>query len=156
MDGLRVVAPGSRLRVLSTIDANEITGKLTRIDDGGLTIATYGGLRTIPSSSIDRVDRSLGQHLVSHTIYGAVLGTLAGAVIGMVVGGQKDQAHREAIYRRNPPGYTIDDDYPTHALEGVMLGAPLGFFAGAIVGNLTGRERWQTVFTGRSGGERPR
>lgn len=150
LDGLRI-APGARIRVLSTLEVSPITGEFSMASDSVLTLRTLSGARTIPSPTIDRVDRSLGRgRLAASVVVGALIGTAIGLTIGERIGGAENRRAR----RSEPPLCDCGPNFT--GLDKLIYGGVLGLVGGTVVGVAIGHERWETVFTGNLGGERPR
>lgn len=139
IDGLRGMA-GARLRVASTIDVAPITGRFGRLSDSALTLDTRTGPRTIPVRSIDRVDRSRGGHALRNAVLGALVGTAVGGTIGISAA---------AGHRRDCPNSYDGCGFDIGAFTTFVASTAAGFVGGAIIGAATGRERWETVFTGQ-------
>ncbi|MEO8577619.1 MAG: hypothetical protein ABI556_12995 [Gemmatimonadales bacterium] len=130
----------SRWRVgyLQSIDSLAISATTTSPGQNKATTAAATHLWTVPLSSVNRVEVSRGRGgRAARTILGAVIGGVGGGLIIGTLGYMATTC-------------TSCEESGIGVLAGPLLGAPIGFLFGGMVGFTTPRERWEPISIGGS------
>lgn len=128
---------GDRVRVLTSVSANAITGEVIGIGAEGLRLRSSDRSLPfeVPLASVTRLERSLGKR--SNAGKGALLGTVAGVGIGA------------AIATKAYGGSDCDGPCTPYAVIVAAAVTGAGALLGTIGGALIRTERWESVSPGR-------
>jgi len=125
------VTEGSRVRLTAASSGlTHVVGTLAATDETSLTIFVEGRASKVFWSDVTRLELSLGP---SHRGRNATRGALIGGVVGGIAG--------YAAGSDCSAGEWLCFSHESTAAGGVILFAPLG----ALIGAMTGGERWQVV-----------
>lgn len=125
------VEPGARVRV--TVDAPAPAVEVGRLDawtDSALVVSADAATRTIPLSTVRRLEESLGRR---PSVAGGIAGLVLGGAIGAVAG---------CAANRDSYGVFCGGQSDTKVALGAVVGGVVGATAGAL---LFRHERWRTV-----------
>jgi hypothetical protein len=125
---LSAIHPGDTIRVTG----RGVSGIHTVLASSGTVLDLRdrkGGLQSVPTSDLRRVERLDGRSRAGGMVYGGFLGLAGGALVGAGVGHLLDDP----------------DAYFPGALVGAVFGGLGGLVTGAKVGGRRGTPRWRPV-----------
>jgi len=135
-ENLKLVVPGSQVRVASGTSGKPIEGTLASVTDSELVLRRSSGADSFARTQIARVSVRQSSHRLRNTFIGLGVGTAAGLLIGFGIG------HAQASGCRTSSGSWCGLD--------TVAGAGLGGISGLVGGTLTGAfwatGKWRDVY----------
>lgn len=131
-EGLPLLSPGLRVRLVSELVVGRVTGRIVETDTHGLRVLTDRGVAVrVPFEALTRLEASFGQR--RHTREGLV----AGLAVGLLIGAFGEVDERTCHY----------DDSTSFCSRGAALAGGIsgGTLLGAGIGALVKTDRWQAV-----------
>jgi hypothetical protein len=135
-ENVKMLAPGSELRVVSTASAKPIQGKLKSITDSDLEVKRGSGAESFARAQIVSVFARQKGHRLRNTLIGLGVGTVAGALIGYGIG------HRQASDCQKSGGGWCDLD----EVGGAGLGGLSGLLGGTLLGAFWHTGKWAEIY----------
>jgi hypothetical protein len=135
-ENMKVLAPGTQFRVVSSASPKPIQGALTSVTDSDLSLMRDNRVESFSRTQIVSVSAEQKGHRLRHALIGMGVGVAAGALIGYGIG------HSQASNCQKSGGGWCGLD----TAAGASLGGASGLVGGTLTGAFWHTGKWTEVY----------